>query len=608
MTRRSGCCRRRARTRRRRTRGRGRRRAAAAGRGSSLPQLQPRAPRSGIGKSTIASSRRVNASSMLARRLVARIARPSKRLHPLQQVGDSRRWRSGRGRRGPRERLPNSASASSNSSTPLTPVGLGEDPLEVLLGLADVLVDDRRQVDDVEVEPEVAGDHLGRHRLAGAGVAGEQRGDAAARGRRPAASATRRAPARGAGPGRRARAAAPRRRSGSTRSSQPTRRLDAAGEALEAGGVLRPGARLQQVGGRRAGRRGWRRAAPTGRRGRSGRGRAAGARGQQNPAASPSAVGPQPSRSAGASRGASACSGTSRLHAGSQLTSPASSTGNGSDASRRRASAAASVRASTGSATSPHPRSRASRPASGPAPPAPGGSPADAGRARRRRSRPPPAPPRRPRSRCAGRGRAGRPAGPDPARGDRLARSAGWARQAGSVTAQDPAQVVGEPARGRGDLGEDVGQRGVRVVGPEQVRGHPVRHPQAAGEERPLRVLDGHEQVLHQRRPRGQPPARGGCGRPGGAELQGQPDRGPAPGDVVVEVAVEPLEPGVEVRDERDEQDLDVEVGQAAGLLQRPQPRRAGGLLDGLPSSRPSSRGGPGVRAARSRSTSSSVR
>ncbi len=153
----------------------------------------------------------------------------------------------------------------------------------------------------------------------------------------------------------------------------------------------------------------------------------------------------------------------------------------------------------------------------------------------------------------------------------------GGRARAGSVTApgQDPAQVVGEPARGRGDLGEDVGQRGVRVVGPQQVRGHPVRHPQAAGEERALRLLDGHEQVLQQRRPRGQPPARGGCGRPGGADLQGQPDRGPAPGDVVVEVAVEPLEPGVEVRDERGEQDLDVEVGQAAGLLQRPQPGRA---------------------------------
>ena len=53
-----------------------------------------------------------------------------------------------------------------------------EDALEVLLGLADVLVDDRREVDDVEVEAELAGDDLGGHRLAGARVAREQRDDA----------------------------------------------------------------------------------------------------------------------------------------------------------------------------------------------------------------------------------------------------------------------------------------------------------------------------------------------------------------------------------------------------------------------------------------------
>ena len=43
---------------------------------------------------------------------------------------------------------------------------------------ADVLVDDGGEVDGVQVQPQVAGDHLGRHRLAGAGVAGEQGGDA----------------------------------------------------------------------------------------------------------------------------------------------------------------------------------------------------------------------------------------------------------------------------------------------------------------------------------------------------------------------------------------------------------------------------------------------
>ena len=50
--------------------------------------------------------------------------------------------------------------------------------LEVLLGLADVLADHRRQVELEHVEAEVAGDDLGGQRLAGAGGAGEQRHEA----------------------------------------------------------------------------------------------------------------------------------------------------------------------------------------------------------------------------------------------------------------------------------------------------------------------------------------------------------------------------------------------------------------------------------------------
>lgn len=53
-------------------------------------------------------------------------------------------------------------------------VGLGEDALQVLLGLADVLVDDRGELDDVEIEAEFGGDDLGGERLAGAGLAREQ--------------------------------------------------------------------------------------------------------------------------------------------------------------------------------------------------------------------------------------------------------------------------------------------------------------------------------------------------------------------------------------------------------------------------------------------------
>ena len=53
---------------------------------------------------------------------------------------------------------------------------LVEDAVEVLLGLADVLADHRRQVDLVQLEAQLGGDDLGGHRLAGAGRAGEEGG------------------------------------------------------------------------------------------------------------------------------------------------------------------------------------------------------------------------------------------------------------------------------------------------------------------------------------------------------------------------------------------------------------------------------------------------
>ena len=56
-------------------------------------------------------------------------------------------------------------------------LGLREHSGEVLLGLPDVLIDDRREVDPVEVELERGGDHAGRHRLAGPARPGEQRRD-----------------------------------------------------------------------------------------------------------------------------------------------------------------------------------------------------------------------------------------------------------------------------------------------------------------------------------------------------------------------------------------------------------------------------------------------
>src|SRR5262249_45603168 len=53
-------------------------------------------------------------------------------------------------------------------------LGLVEDATEVLLRLADVLADDGREIDAIQVEPERAGHHLRRHRLAGAARTREQ--------------------------------------------------------------------------------------------------------------------------------------------------------------------------------------------------------------------------------------------------------------------------------------------------------------------------------------------------------------------------------------------------------------------------------------------------
>src|SRR2546425_956813 len=49
-----------------------------------------------------------------------------------------------------------------------------EDPVEVLLRLADVLAHDRREVDPEELESELLRQHLASHRLACSGLAGEE--------------------------------------------------------------------------------------------------------------------------------------------------------------------------------------------------------------------------------------------------------------------------------------------------------------------------------------------------------------------------------------------------------------------------------------------------
>src|SRR5262249_49800664 len=64
-------------------------------------------------------------------------------------------------------------------------VGGVEDAAEVLLRLADVLAHDLTEVDSVEVEAQLGGEHLGGQRLASPAGAAEQRGDAQPAGAAP---------------------------------------------------------------------------------------------------------------------------------------------------------------------------------------------------------------------------------------------------------------------------------------------------------------------------------------------------------------------------------------------------------------------------------------
>ncbi len=148
-------------------------------------------------------------------------------------------------------------------------------------------------------------------------------------------------------------------------------------------------------------------------------------------------------------------------------------------------------------------------------------------------------------------------------------------------------EAPGEGPRGgaveRRGRREQVVDRGVRAVVAEQVRGDPVGHPQGPGEEGPVVLLDGEQPVPAQRPGRRDPGPRRGRGRRDAAHREREAHRGPAPGHVVVEVAVEPLEAGVEVGGERDEEQFDVELGEPGGALQPAQPGApAGGLGGGL--------------------------
>jgi len=104
------------------------------------------------------------------------------------------------------------------------------------------------------------------------------------------------------------------------------------------------------------------------------------------------------------------------------------------------------------------------------------------------------------------------------------------------------------------------------------VRDDPVRYPQRPGQERPVGILDDQDPDVDQRRARRQPCPGGGLGERDSGELQREADRGPAAADVVVEVAVEALQPRVEVGRERGHQQVDVQRGETGGAGEPAQP------------------------------------
>ena len=151
------------------------------------------------------------------------------------------------------------------------------------------------------------------------------------------------------------------------------------------------------------------------------------------------------------------------------------------------------------------------------------------------------------------------------------------------------------------DVDEHERQRGVGLVAAEHVRRDAIGHPQGAGEERPVRVVDLDQPAADERGRR----ARGGAGRRRSAAMHAgqaerQPDADPPAGHVVVEVAVVALEAIVDVGRHRRQQQLDVEVVELEALGQRAQAELGAARCRG---DRPSTRPPPDARRRRRRST-----
>ena len=135
----------------------------------------------------------------------------------------------------------------------------------------------------------------------------------------------------------------------------------------------------------------------------------------------------------------------------------------------------------------------------------------------------------------------------------------------------------------------------------------------AARQERPVDVVDQHKRVVHQWGTRRKTRPRRRIQRRQIRQVERQPHRRPAAGHIVVEVAVEPLEPGVEIRKQTDDKELDVLFGQGGRARQCAQTKLNAVCLGGVGTlferSSACRRGvGAGGVSASSASTTSSLR
>ena len=152
------------------------------------------------------------------------------------------------------------------------------------------------------------------------------------------------------------------------------------------------------------------------------------------------------------------------------------------------------------------------------------------------------------------------------------------------VPGDRPGEDVDVADLGRDRVDAEGLDRRVRRVVAEEMGGDPVRDPQRPRQERPIGVLDDDQPAGDERaqRPQARPAWPGAGTRPGAAQLERQPGARPPPRDVVVEVAVEPLEPRIEVRSERDEEQLDVVRVQPERSREPAQPEVRAGALGGV--------------------------